>query len=91
MKAKQKNKSDQEFVYRPINPAMYPEFVSDGQFQYFRFWCTVNRITYEKFHGEVRLGFVVMPEQKHIFNFDSLVAYVESQTGPAVCKSVLRE
>lgn len=91
MQAKQKIKSDQEYVYRPINPQLYPEFADDGQFQYFRFWCTINRIVYEKYCNGIRVSFIVMPERKDIFNFDPLVIYVESQRGPDLCRPQLRE
>lgn len=91
MKVKQKIKSDDEYVYRPINPQLYPEFADDGQYQYFRFWCTSNRIVYEKYFNGIRVSYCVLPERVDIFQFDPLVTYVEQQRGPNLCQPVLRQ
>lgn len=76
----------------PIDPDQYPEVLEDGEYIYYRFWCTKHFITYEKYKNSVRVMFLVLPSEKEIFTFNSLVNYVEGTKGtevlcyPKLCK-----
>lgn len=100
MRAKTKRKGDNktssdkdpvgDYVYRPCFPDEYPEHIVTDNYEYFRFWCLPTCVVYEKYRGQVRLSFYILPDQKDIFKFEEMVTYAESHKGYTVCKPQLR-
>jgi hypothetical protein len=76
-------------VYKPIDESTYPVELVDGDNVYWRIWCRPETIVYEKYKNGVRLTYLVLPEEKEIFNLNSLITYVENKktTGQVLCRT----
>lgn len=90
-KPKPKSKDDPVYLFRPIEPEEYPEFVESELFTYYRFWCLPSCIVYEKYRGQIRLSYYILPDQKEIFSFDKMVEYAENHHGPKLCHPQLQQ
>lgn len=87
MKAKKSSPSQSLDVrYVPVDEDLYPEVGEDGDITFYRFWCRPLFIVYEKYKNGVKLGYVVFPDGKDIFQFNLMVSYAESiNRGETVC------
>jgi hypothetical protein len=78
MKAKTGSNKATEIRYKPIDEEQYPVQLIDGEFFYWRIWCRPNFIVYEKYKNNVKLGYLILPDEKELFRFDQMLAYVET-------------
>jgi len=90
MKVKAKSNRELDYVYRPIVSDDYPEEVVTDNFTYYRIYCTLYAILYEKYRGEVRVSYHILPQEKDIYSLDEALKYADSQKGEQVCRVVLR-
>lgn len=73
--------------YVPIVEEDYPEIVENNGITYYRFWCRPFFIVYEKIKNNVILGYYVLPVQKDIFTFQSMISHAEQiNSGETLCK-----
>jgi hypothetical protein len=78
MKAKTGSSKGTEIRYKPVDETTYPVQLVYGEFYYWRFWCRPNFIVYEKYRNNVKLGYLILPDEKELFRFDQMLAYVET-------------
>lgn len=90
MKVKSKSNPAVDYVYRPINEEEYPWQVDTDNFTYHRIYCTLYAILYEKYRGEVRVSYHILPQEKDIYSLDEALKYADSQKGEQVCRVVLQ-
>lgn len=64
--------------YKPIDEDRYPVQLWDGDMFYWRFWCRPEFIVYEKYKNNIRLGYLILPTEKEVFNFNQLENYVQT-------------
>jgi len=76
--------------YVPVDVSLYPEEIQVEGYHYYRFYCRPLYVVYEKYKNGVHLGYYVLPDQKEIFNFNSMVDHVEKKTtGQTLCQPQL--
>ncbi len=92
MKSKAAVKGGGELTrYEPEDLELYPEEIQVEGCHYYRFYCRPLWIVYEKYKNGVHLGYYVLPDQKEIFHFNSMITYVEKKTtGETLCVPCLR-
>jgi hypothetical protein len=90
LKAKTGSNKGVEVRWSPIDEETYPVQLIDGQYFYWRFYCGKFFIVYEKYKNNVKLGYLVLPQEKELFQFQSMINYVEGvKSGEIVCVSKL--
>jgi hypothetical protein len=92
VKAKGTSKGGEDITrYDPIDGQAYPERVEAEGVEFFLLYCRPNFIVYEKYKNGVKLGYYVLPSEKDIFNFQTMLNYVETLKGKTLCKPRLQQ
>ena len=87
MKAKTSQSKSVDVRWKPIDEKTYPVGLTDGDYFYWRVWCSKFFIVYEKYLNGVKLGHLILPEEKELFNFKSVETYVEKiNSGEVMCE-----
>lgn len=89
-KQRQSKSDNDDWRIRPLDEEEYPWHIETDNFIYDRFYCTLTRIVYIKYKGDVRVSYYILPEQKDIYDFYQMIKYVDSKKdGETLCKFVL--
>ena len=78
-----------EYRIRPINEEDYPWEVETENFIYHRLYCTLYAVLYEKYRGDVRLSYHILPQEKDIYDLKLAIEYADKQRGEQICSHQL--